>query len=154
MLSSLFPPARNESQGNQPSDSGQKRLKVGPASFHLHTVYLKQIRWKKTILSTQKTSHSLPSPSRQKQDALRSRTSRASFRRHATPGTACPALYGSSMLPLPPSQSCRKRDPRCFHSRYLPTRLSTPHFRPSTLGPENHPRCRSCRPRCLAPRSD
>ena len=54
MVSSLFPRAHNESPGDQPSDCGQKRLKGGPASFHLHTVHLKQISRKKTIVSTQK----------------------------------------------------------------------------------------------------
>ena len=40
---------------------------------------------------------------------IRIRTSHVSFRPHAIPGTTCPGLYGSSRLPLPTSQSCRKR---------------------------------------------
>ena len=57
-------------------------------------------------------------------------------------------LYGSSGLPPPSSGSSERLrlqihaiqwhiTPHC--SRYLFDRLPTPHFRPSTLGPENHP---------------
>ena len=49
--------------------------------------------------------HSLPLL--QKQDALRIRTSHASFRLHAIPGTTCPGLYGRSRLPLPPPSLVR-----------------------------------------------
>ena len=84
-------------------------------------------------------------------------------------GKANLMLYGSSGQPLPPPSlagsgqlrrqihvarwQTTRHHPRCFHSSCLPARLPTLHFRPSTLGPENHPRCRSWRPRCLAQRS-
>ena len=42
MLSSLLPPAHNESQGNQPSDCGTKRFKDGPASYCLPETILKE----------------------------------------------------------------------------------------------------------------
>ena len=102
MLRSLFPPAHNESQENQTSDCGQKRLKSGPTSFHLHTFTRNKFEGKR-LSSTQedKPFASFPLLTQETRRAQKPNQSRL-LRRHATPGTACPGLFGSLKLRLPP----------------------------------------------------
>ena len=84
---------------NTPSASNS--AKETRASFSLLT--RNKFRWTLTSNSAQKDKSFASFPLLTK-DRTRSEAepSRASFRRRATPGTACPGLYGSSGLPLPP----------------------------------------------------
>ena len=75
----------------------------GTPSFQRHTKFklYRNFEGNRPANSLRRTCHSLPSPS-VTPDALRTRTSHVSFPLHAIPGTTCPGLCGSSMLPSPP----------------------------------------------------